>query len=73
MSKPIQQDSYQVALGNVTYAIRLMIGRIGYWGEWYCPLCGKSHNAEPRNDTQGAREAVKRQVELHHFAVHLPR
>ncbi|WP_254509128.1 hypothetical protein [Anatilimnocola floriformis] len=70
MPKTIQQDHYYVKFGQVSYPVRLMLGSIGYFGEWYCPVCNQVANAEAKNSDPDARAAVLGQVGTHHYGKH---
>ncbi|WP_254513267.1 hypothetical protein [Anatilimnocola floriformis] len=70
MTKPFQQDQYTIEFGFVSYPVRLMLGRPGYWGEWYCPLCDQFANADPKTTDSEARAEVIGHIANHHKSAH---
>ncbi|WP_254512262.1 hypothetical protein [Anatilimnocola floriformis] len=71
MTKKFQREHYQLRVGGISYSVRLMIGRPGYYGEWYCPLCDQTWNAAPLPTEDEARLAVLGIVRTHHLEKHL--
>ncbi|WP_254508200.1 hypothetical protein [Anatilimnocola floriformis] len=64
--KTFQLDQYQIAVGGTSYPVRLMLGRVGYFGEWYCPHCQHARNSEPKPVASDARKDVFDKIAAHH-------
>ncbi len=60
-----RKDTYTAEVGDLAYVVRLMVGRPGFWGEWWCPVCEAFRNSIPHSDEHTARVGVLAAIAQH--------